>query len=195
MRQSSSIVALTLALSSGSLAAPTHAATGPRVAPAGFVLMEVAAVVPHDDGNTLLLIDSKAEHVLPIGIGNSEALSIHLRLQGEKFDRPLTHDLLDQLVARLGGKVAKVHIERLKDGVFHGRVFVTSPGGDIAVDARASDACALALGSQAPIYVSRSVVTEAGFLAEALLQGAPSPKKRAPTAPSTVPASDGTLAL
>ncbi len=195
-------LSLALTLAAPALAAPVgsgaaHVATdsGHAVAPLGFVSMEVAAVVPHDDGNTLLLVDGKAERVLPIGIGNSEALAIHLRLQGEKFDRPLTHDLLDQLVRRLGGRVAKVQIDRLTDGVFHGRVFLTSASGEIAVDARPSDACALALGNRAPIYVSSTVLSEAGLLAETLLEGAAPGPDTGPPGPSTSPAADGTLAL
>lgn len=196
------LATLALVASAPSLGAPpigpptTQAATGSAsgIVPLGFVAMEVAAVVPHGDSNTLLLIDGKAERVLPIGIGNAEALSIHLRLSGEKFERPLTHDLLDQLVTRLGGRVAKIHIDRLKDGVFHGRVFLSAPSGEIIVDARPSDACALALGSHAPIYVASPVLTEAGFLAESLLGGA---EDREPPAkgPSTSPSADGTLAL
>ena len=205
MRSAPHLVAIALAASAPALGAPpiapqaqAAAAAGRTSVPTGFVSMQVAAVVPHDEGNTLLLVDGKAERVLPIGIGNAEALSIHLRLQGEKFARPLTHDLLDQLVSRLGGRVAKVHIEQLKDGVFHGRVFLNSPSGEIAVDARPSDACALALGSEAPIFVSASVLTEAGFDAQALLEGHDGKGGEAPASPpgpSTTPAADGTLAL
>ena len=128
-----------------------------------FVEMFVAGVVPSPDGHTLVLVNPDEQVLLPLGIGLTEALSIHGRLEKRTFSRPMTHDLLDHIVHELGGEIVRVQIDDLRDDVFVGTVFIKTQGKVIQFDARPSDAVALALGSRVPIYVARPVVDRAAI--------------------------------
>ncbi|MFH1811713.1 MAG: bifunctional nuclease family protein [Pseudomonadota bacterium] len=142
----------------------------PIVAPEGFVEMFVAGVMPTSGGDTLFLHDATRSFFIPIGIGEGEALSIHLRMQRRRFERPLTHDLLDATMRELGGHLDHVQIDALRGGVYVGTIYVRSEGRLIAIDARPSDAVALALGAQAPIYVAQGVIDEAGIPANGKIE-------------------------
>jgi len=99
---------------------------------------------------------------LPIWIGPFEAQAIALEIQGVPPPRPLTHDLMKQLVERLGGKLERVEIGDLKDNTYFATLHVAGPGGkDLAVDARPSDAIALALRFHGPILVSEELFAKA----------------------------------
>ncbi len=167
------VIVLALALSATQANAVEHRGAEPVSAPRGFVEMEVAGVVPHDEGNTVLLADKTREHFLPIGIGNTEALSIYLRMEKRRFERPLTHDLLDTVLSRFGGEVIKAHIHRVQGDVFYGTVFVRRGDEVITIDARPSDAIAMALGRGAPVFVARAVVRDAGVTPEDLVPQEP----------------------
>lgn len=134
--------------------------------PSGFAELFVVGVIPGEDGNTVLLTDEPRERFVPLGIGGSEALSIHIRLENRKFPRPLTHDLLDSVMRELGGKLVKVQIDDLRDDVFLGAVYVEARGRTLRFDARPSDAIALALGSDVPIFIKRHVLEQVGFRPE-----------------------------
>jgi len=99
-----------------------------------------------------------------IYIGESEAFAIALRLNRHHPPRPLTHDLLESLLDRLGARVERVHVEDLREGVFLGRIFLRQDARTFEIDARPSDSIALAVGAGAPIYVARSVAERAGVL-------------------------------
>lgn len=146
------------------VASPALAAD-PDPVPAGFVEMTVIGVMPTDEGQAVILTDEKKEAFLPIWIGGTEALSIQLRLERRRFERPLTHDLLDSLVKELGGQLIKVHIDDLKSGTFTATLYLRRGDKTIEVDARPSDSIALALGNKIPIYVSKKVVSTAGVKA------------------------------
>jgi bifunctional DNase/RNase len=141
----------------------TPVSEGTAKAPAGFVELTVGGVIEAEGDHAVVLIDRARETVVPIGIGGSEALSIHLRHNKRRYPRPLTHDLLDEVLRQLGGRVVKVHIEDMRGNTFIGTVFVVRRGRVMAIDARPSDAIALALGSGAPIFVSKDVVVKAGI--------------------------------
>lgn len=129
--------------------------------PRGSVLVRPLTVQPMQDGFLLLLADDAGSRVLPVVIGLAEAQVIDLRLRGERFERPLTHDLLDAIVARLGGEIVYVHVDKLRGGIFVGSVYVWNGREILRIDSRTSDAVAIALGNGAPIYVARSVLDEA----------------------------------
>ncbi|HEY1100151.1 MAG TPA: bifunctional nuclease domain-containing protein [Myxococcota bacterium] len=132
--------------------------------PTGFLEMFVATVMPTDDGHTVVLVSPTEELLLPVGVALPEAVTIYGRLEHKRAPRPLTHDVLDSLVAALGGTITKVQIDDLVDGAFVGRVFVrTKTGADVPVDARAADALAMALSAKAPIFVARPVVDRAAL--------------------------------
>jgi uncharacterized protein len=160
------VVALAAACGgNASRAAPTAGAgpvEDPRVVPAGYVRMEVRQVVSLSEGEAVLLVDGQRT-VLPIFIGGTEAVSIALRLRNEPAPRPLTHDLLDSIVRQLGGELVKVQVDRLVGGIYIGSVFLRTAHGIRRIDARPSDAIALAIGNRVPIYVARTVLDQSGL--------------------------------
>jgi len=116
----------------------------------------------------VLLADEAIEKILPIYIGAFEANAIALRLQGQEFPRPLTHDLLRTVIVELGGRVDRVEITALHDSTFYATLYLEAPGRLWDVDARPSDAIALALRTDAPILVAEEVLDEAGVLHSSL---------------------------
>ena len=146
---------------------------GPAV-PNGYVPVTVAGIGPTPRGSAVLLVDNETRRVVPIFVGGSEALTIELRLEHRRFGRPLTHDLLDVLLRTVGGNVRTVRIDELKDGVFHATVVVVHEGHEHEIDARSSDAVAMALGHGVPIHLAEAVLVQAGVSLDAL-QPPPAP--------------------
>jgi bifunctional DNase/RNase len=103
---------------------------------------------------------------IPIFIGGTEAAAIGLALAGETPDRPLTHDVMAELVELLHARVDRVDVTELRDGAFLAEMTVSGPGGDQRLDTRPSDAIALALRVDAPLYVSDDVLEVAGSMFE-----------------------------
>jgi bifunctional DNase/RNase len=119
----------------------------------------------------VLLADPDGVRRLPIWIGRDEARPIALRLLGAQPQRPLTHDLAAQLIQALGGSLREVRISRLADQTFYAVIVVDGPTGLAEVDARPSDALALALVTGAPIRVDRGIVETveaSGFVSSSL---------------------------
>jgi bifunctional DNase/RNase len=147
---------------------PGAAAYADGGAPKGYELAKVLDVMDQDEGAAVLLVDPSGTTVLPIFVGGTEALTIKLRLGGEHYPRPLTHDLLLSLLKELGGHAVKVQVDELRGDIFVGSVFVRTGTRVLQLDARPSDAIAMALGSGVPIYVSKSVMLAAGARREDL---------------------------
>lgn len=131
--------------------------------PASYTEMEAVNIAPTPHGLAVVLGDKAGTVLLPIFIGGTEAISIELRMRQEKRDRPLTHDLLDAVFRELRASLVKVHVDAVRDNVFFGRVFLSHDGRQVEVDARPSDAIALAVGADVPIFVAASVLQEAGI--------------------------------
>lgn len=110
----------------------------------------------------LILKEVNGLRRLPIIIGAFEAQSIALEMEGIKPPRPLTHDLLKNVMDSLGSTLTDVYINELKDGTFYAKLILDSQ----EVDSRPSDAIALAVRYGAPIYVAEKVMDEAGFVPE-----------------------------
>ncbi len=110
----------------------------------------------------VVLKEKNGSRLLPIYIGGFEANAIQMAKEGEKFDRPLTHDLMVNIIDTLGGKVDRVIINDLMDNTFYARIIITKDDRTYSIDARPSDSIAIALLSNAPIYVSSHVMDEAG---------------------------------
>ena len=142
----------------------------PTGIPEGYVEVRALEVVALDEGGAVLLVDPAAERVLPIFIGGTEAASIDVRMRNVHAPRPLTHDLLDSLLQRLHAQLVKVQVDELRDGVFIGSVFVRANGRVFRVDARPSDAVALAIGNHVPIYVAKQVMDAAAIRRDELKQ-------------------------
>lgn len=136
--------------------------------PEGYEPAQVFRVVLTTHGSAVLLRSDNDGRILPIFVGGTEALSIDLRNESRRFQRPLTHDLLDDLVDKLGGRLVKVHVDSLRSNVFVGRVYIQQADRTFDVDARPSDAIALALGNRIPIFVATKVFEAAGMRFEDL---------------------------
>ena len=109
----------------------------------------------------VLLSDVLGRQVV-IWIGRFEAYAISAALEGAQYDRPMTHDLLKLLVDRLGGKVEKIIIDDLWQDTYYAKITVSVNGVNVQeIDARPSDAIALALRAKAPIYMAESVLEQA----------------------------------
>ena len=109
----------------------------------------------------VILRDEGGEHVLPIWVGIFEANAIALQIENVTTPRPMTHDLLRNLISDLNGTVEKIVVCDLKENTFYALIHVRIRGETVAVDARPSDAIALALRVSAPIYVEEVVVRNA----------------------------------
>ena len=156
------VLAVILLLSAATAAGPKKADS--QKPPKGFIEMTVVGVVETNGGRAVVLKESEEGYRLPIWIGDAEAFAIDLRLNRRRFQRPLTHDLLDTIMQKLGGQLVKIQVDDLKTNTFVGTVFIKHKGKEIAIDARPSDSIALALGNRVPIYVSLDVLKRAGFL-------------------------------
>jgi bifunctional DNase/RNase len=112
----------------------------------------------------ILLREIDGNKRLPIIIGAFEAQAIALEIEGIKPPRPLTHDLLKQLTDSLGATVIEIIIDELRDNTFYAKIILEVSGFSQEIDARPSDAIALAVRAQAPIYVASSVMESAAFV-------------------------------
>ncbi len=116
-------------------------------------------------GAPVVLLSARDE-LIPIFISSDQAQSMQLALEGEPFERPLTHDLFVEMVAEFGAAIDRVRIDDLSDGTFYAKIDAEQYAGgerkDAVFDARPSDGIALALRVDCPIIVSDSVVDEAG---------------------------------
>jgi hypothetical protein len=127
-----------------------------------FVAVEVMEVVDTEDGFAVLLLEREAKQVLPIFIGPAEASAIKQRLERQRPPRPMTHDLLEDVITALDAKLLRIEIDDLKANTFLGRLVLEQKKKVITLDSRPSDSIAIALGLGAPIMVSRAVLDRAG---------------------------------
>lgn len=111
----------------------------------------------------VLLKTLAGNRFLPIWIGHPEAAAILMRLQGAAPPRPATHDLLMHAIAELDGEVTQVAITELRDNTFFAEVSVSRSGTDVTLDARPSDALAIAVRADAPIFASSEIVADSGI--------------------------------
>lgn len=120
----------------------------------------------------VLLREIDSERQLPIWIGPCEADAITIELQDVKVARPLTQDLLKNIITELGGTVSHVLIKELNESVFHARLFINVKGERQAreIDCRPSDAIALAVRAKVPIFIAEEVMDVAGVEPEPDLQ-------------------------
>jgi len=119
--------------------------------------------MPADGGATVLLADADRELVVPMGVGGTEALSIALRAERRRYERPLTHDLVDTVIQELGGELTEIRIDALRSQVFTATATLTQGKVAKRIDLRASDAIALALGNGLPIWMADPVLAETGI--------------------------------
>jgi uncharacterized protein len=109
----------------------------------------------------VILKDKDGDRVLPIWVGIFEANAIALQIENIATPRPMTHDLLRNVITDLNGQVDRVVVSDLKDNTFYAIIHLTVRGEPVAVDARPSDAIALALRTRSPILVEETVIDNA----------------------------------
>lgn len=116
---------------------------------------------PSNRSPIVVLNDLSGEVVLPIWVGLFEANAIALEIEKSTTPRPMTHDLLRNVIVGLNARVTRVVVGALRGDTFHATIWMDQAGEPVALDARPSDAIALALRADCPIYVSRDVFEHA----------------------------------
>jgi bifunctional DNase/RNase len=135
------------------------------------VVVAGLGIAPPSSTPLLLLRERDGERMVPIGIGPLEAQAIAMPLQGIRPTRPMTHDVFVDVIASLGGHVRRVEVTDLAENTFHARLLFEQAGHELAVDIRPSDAVALAVRIEAPIYVAEAVLNYAGIVPQAAPAG------------------------
>lgn len=108
--------------------------------------------------HVVVLREAEGERVLPIWIGPAEALAIQRLLSGQAFPRPLTHDLFALVVEGLKARVTRVVIVEMREGTFYASLMIEREKSVLSVDARPSDSIAIALRTQAPVFVNEELL-------------------------------------
>jgi uncharacterized protein len=108
----------------------------------------------------IVLKEVDGERKFPIVIGNPEALAIDRRIKGIIHPRPLTHDLLANVIEELGGEIDHIEINNLQDRTFFARIHIRQNGQVLKIDSRPSDAIALGAATSVPIFVADHVLDE-----------------------------------
>ena len=126
------------------------------------VRMELAQIMISEtrDQQLIVLRERNGQRVLPIVIGLTEALAIDRRVKGVQLQRPLTHDLLANVIESLQGELEKIVVNDLQDHTFYAKLVVRQHGELIEVDSRPSDAIALGVAGDVPIYVEDHVLRD-----------------------------------
>jgi uncharacterized protein len=146
-----------------------------------LVEMVVESVRVHmlSSQHVVILKESERDRYLPIWIGSSEANAIAMKLQGLTAERPLTHDLLVNIISTLGATISRVVVTHVVEGTFHARLYVETASGDESeVDSRTSDAIAVAVRTGSPIYADERVLDEAGVEPDSTEEGTAEEEER-----------------
>ncbi len=128
-----------------------------------FLEAEIWTVARTDKGNAVLVKPLGSEQAVPIFIGQLEAQSILIGLGNVPMPRPLTHDLVIQMLEKFGVTMERVEITDLRDGTFYGRILMKQGIKKMSIDSRPSDALGLAARLHCPVFIAESVVEEAGI--------------------------------
>ncbi len=145
-----------------------------------MIAVTVAQVSLSNVGFVVLLQSSLDKRVLPIFIGATEAQAIALFMDKVRVPRPMTHDLIKSLLDNLECRMKRVEIHDLRDNTFYASLVLETNGAEALLDARPSDAIALALRAAAPIFVDEKVMEAAGIF----LNGAAAPDAQGGHAPA-----------
>ena len=111
----------------------------------------------------VLLKTTDGNKFLPIWIGHPEAAAILMKLQGATTPRPMTHDLVTDMLSQLDAQVVRITVTELRDSTFYAQITVQQDGSEIEIDSRPSDAIALAIRAEAPIFVADRVIEESAI--------------------------------
>jgi bifunctional DNase/RNase len=111
----------------------------------------------------VLLKTADGNKFLPIWIGHPEAAAILMKLQSQAPPRPMTHDLLTDMLEQLGAQVVRITVTELRENTFYAQITVAQDGTEIEIDSRPSDAIALAIRAEAPIFAADRVIEESAI--------------------------------
>jgi len=111
----------------------------------------------------VLLKTAEGNKFLPIWIGHSEASAILMKLQSQAPARPMTHDLLNDVLDQLGAQILRITVTELRENTFYAQITLQQDGGEIEIDSRPSDAIALAIRAEAPIFAADRVIEESAI--------------------------------
>lgn len=137
-----------------------------------LVAAEIWTVAKTDQGNAVLVKPIDGDKAVPIFIGPLEAQNILLGLGEIEIPRPLTHDLLLNLLTTLGARLLRVDIHTLSEGTYYSNMILEHGGQRLEIDARPSDSLALAVRADCPIFIDLDLVEESGVSLEQLKQAA-----------------------
>lgn len=156
-------------------------AAKPVPPPRETVLVVVEDVTPAGDEHLLFLTDVPKTRVVPIQIGESEAIATAFRLAGRQPEQPRPYELIEALGSHVGANLEYVHIHALDDGFFEARLTYTVKRKRIDLEARASDAVVLALGRKVPIYMSTDVYERTAVAIADLIEAMEGAGRKLPT--------------
>lgn len=124
------------------------------------VEMELCQIIIQEttEQQIIVLKERHGERAFPIVIGIAEALAIDRRLKGIQPERPLTHDLLFNIITEMDGQLERIEINDLCDHTFYAKLIINKDGQEIEIDSRPSDAIALGASNNMPIYVAEHVI-------------------------------------
>jgi len=111
----------------------------------------------------VLLKTAEGNKFLPIWIGHPEAAAILMKLQSQAPPRPMTHDLLSDMLEQLGAQIVRITVTELRENTFYAQITLQQDGSEIDVDSRPSDAIALAIRAEAPIFAADRVIEESAI--------------------------------
>lgn len=126
------------------------------------VQMELHKIIISEmqDRQLIWLKEVDGERKFTIVIGSSEAMAIDRRLKGNPMPRPLTHDLLANIIEAMGGRIERIEINDLQNGTFFARIMIRQDGREVEIDSRPSDAIALGIANMVPIFVAEHVLKD-----------------------------------
>ncbi len=132
----------------------------------GFIEMKVGGLTldPVTKTPIVILKDAENKMNLPIWIGLMEATSMATELEGIKMARPMTHDLLHNMIKEVGGKVEAIEVTNLQDNTYYAAIRLKVGERDVVIDSRPSDAISLALRTKSPIFVAAQVLESSSVL-------------------------------
>ena len=135
----------------------------------GLIEMELKRIVIDEMRleQVVVLKERNGERVLPIVIGAAEVTAIKMEVSGIRPQRPMTHDLLKEMICSLGARLERVLIDGLKENTFYAKLHLTNDKeAQVIIDARPSDSIALAIRTHAPIFVAQEVLDKIGKVDE-----------------------------
>ena len=133
----------------------------PTAAPPSYQAWDVADARAYGGSYVVRLADKKRDLALVMYVGSSEGLAITLGLDGAHFQRPLSMDLMDAALSQLGAELERVQVDSIRDDAYIGSLHLKQGGRELVLDARPSDAVALALAHHLPVYVADEVIAAA----------------------------------